>query len=77
MVEAQTNKPQMMTAEPPVKHKSLTHSESRIVRAHQFFTEQVRTYLTHEGEDRPLADRAASFILGKPHGVDAERKASS
>ena len=39
---------EVMTAEPPVDHKSLTNSESRFVRAHQFFTEQVHAYLTAE-----------------------------
>ena len=40
---------EVMTAEPPVNHKLLVHSESRFVRAHQFFTEQVRAYITAEG----------------------------
>ena len=43
---------EVMNAEPPVLHKSLTHRESRFVRAHEFFTEQVRDYLHAESESK-------------------------
>ncbi len=36
---------EVMNAEPPVDHNSLSNAGSRFVRAHQFFTDQVRTYL--------------------------------
>ena len=36
---------EVMNAEPPVHHNSLSHTGSRFVRAHQFFTESVRDYL--------------------------------
>jgi hypothetical protein len=39
---------EVMSAEPPVAHRNLKHSVSRFVRAHEFFTEQVREYLTDE-----------------------------
>jgi hypothetical protein len=52
---------EVMTAEPPVDHKSLVHSDSRFVRAHQFFTEQVRAYVTAEGEQ--LRERRAEAIV--------------
>ena len=42
---------EVMTAEPPVDHKLLVHADSRFVRAHQFFTEQVRVYITDGGEE--------------------------
>lgn len=53
---------EVMTAEPPVDHKSLTHSESRFVRAHQFFTEQVRTYLTAE-KNEFQEQRAEALVI--------------
>jgi len=43
---------EVMNAEPPVLHKSLTHRESRFVRAHEFFTAQVRDYLNAESESK-------------------------
>ena len=52
---------EVMSAEPPVNHKSLVHSESRFVRAHQFFTEQVRAYVTAEGKD--LEERRAEALV--------------
>ena len=52
---------EVMTAEPPVNHKSLVHSESRFVRAHQFFTEQVRSYITTAGDQ--LQERRAEALV--------------
>ncbi len=52
---------EVMTAEPPVDHKSLVHSESRFVRAHQFFTEQVRSYIAEAGEE--LQERRAEALV--------------
>ena len=52
---------EVMTAEPPVDHKSLVHSESRFVRAHQFFTEQVRSYIAEAGEQ--LQERRAEALV--------------
>ena len=52
---------EVMTAEPPVNHQSLVYSESRFVRAHEFFTEQVRIYIAAEGED--LQERRAEALL--------------
>lgn len=43
---------EVMSAEPPVNHKSLVNSESRFVRAHQFFTEQVRLWISSAGKDQ-------------------------
>ena len=53
---------EVMTAEPPVDHKSLVHSESRFVRAHQFFTEQVRSYIT-AGGDQLQELRAEALVI--------------
>lgn len=53
---------EVMTAKPPVDHKLLVHSESRFVRAHQFFTEQVRTYITAEGKQEQ-ARRAEALVI--------------
>lgn len=53
---------EVMTAEPPVDHKSLVHSESRFVRAHQFFTEQVRSYIT-TGGDQLQEPRAEALVI--------------
>lgn len=52
---------EVMNAEPPVCHKELVYRDSRFVRAHEFFTEQVREYLTgsHEGD---LEARAESLV---------------
>lgn len=36
---------EVMSAEPPVSHESLEHRDSRFVRAHEFFSRQVRNYL--------------------------------
>lgn len=52
---------EVMTAKPPVDHKSLVHSESRFVRAHQFFTEQVRLYITVAGMD--FEERRAEALV--------------
>jgi len=52
---------EVMNAEPPVSHKELEHSESRFVRAHEFFTEQVREYLTG-GQEGDLEARAESLV---------------
>jgi hypothetical protein len=52
---------EVMTAEPPVNHKSLVHSESRFVRAHQFFTEQVRAYISTAGDQ--LQERRAEALV--------------
>ena len=52
---------EVMTAEPPVDHKSLEHPESRFVRAHQFFTEQVRTYIT--AKDKDLEEKRAEALV--------------
>lgn len=43
---------EVMTAEPPVNHQLLVHSKSRFVRAHEYFTEQVRTYISADGEQQ-------------------------
>jgi hypothetical protein len=53
---------EVMATEPPVDHTSLTHSESRFVRAHQFFTEQVRAYLTAEN-DEFQEQRAEALVI--------------
>lgn len=53
---------EVMTAEPPIDHKSLVHSESRFVRAHQFFTEQVRSYIT-AGGDQLQEPRAEALVI--------------
>lgn len=53
---------EVMTAEPPIDHKSLVHSESRFVRAHQFFTEQVRSYVT-AGGDQLQEPRAEALVI--------------
>lgn len=53
---------EVMTAKPPVDHKSLAHSESRFVRAHQFFTEQVRVYVTEAGESKQES-RAEALVI--------------
>jgi hypothetical protein len=52
---------EVMSAEPPVDHKSLVHAESRFVRAHQFFTEQVRSYITAAGDD--LQEQRAEALV--------------
>lgn len=53
---------EVMAAEPPVDHKSLVNRESRFVRAHQFFTEQVRTYITAAGKDQEER-RAEALVI--------------
>ena len=53
---------EVMTAEPPVDHKSLEHSESRFVRAHLFFTEQVRSYITAAGQ-QSQEPRAEALVI--------------
>jgi hypothetical protein len=53
---------EVMTAVPPVNHKLLVHAESRFVRAHQFFTEQVTAYIKDggiESEER----RAEALVI--------------
>jgi len=52
---------EVMNAEPPVCHKDLVHRDSRFVRAHEFFTEQVREYLTG-GQEGDLEARAESLV---------------
>lgn len=52
---------EVMTAEPPVNHGSLVHSDSRFVRAHQFFAEEVRSYITEGGEQ--LQERRAEALV--------------
>jgi hypothetical protein len=53
---------EVMSAEPPVDHKSLANSESRFVRAHAFFTEQVRTYITSAGKEAE-EQRAEALVI--------------
>jgi hypothetical protein len=53
---------EVMSAEPPVDHKTLVNAESRFVRAHQFFTEQVRTYITASGKDKQEL-RAEALVI--------------
>lgn len=53
---------EVMTAEPPVNHESLVHSSSRFVRAHQFFTEQVRQYLSEDGAEH-LEQKAEALVI--------------
>jgi len=52
---------EVMNAEPPVIHQELEHRDSRFVRAHEFFTEQVREYL-RAGEEGELEARAESLV---------------
>ena len=52
---------EVMTAEPPVDYRSLKFAESRFVRAHQFFTEQVRAFIT--GENDGLDERRAEALV--------------
>jgi hypothetical protein len=53
---------EVMSAEHPVDHKSLANSGSRFVRAHAFFTEQVRTYITTAGEEAE-EQRAEALVI--------------
>jgi len=54
---------EVMGAEPPFIHKKLKHADSRFVRAHEFFTERVREFVTagpeSEREARAVALRIA------------------
>lgn len=52
---------EVMSAEPPVVHGDLKHSDSKFVRAHKFFTEQVREYLTEEAPEN-LGVRAEVLV---------------
>lgn len=42
---------EVMAAEPPVDHSKLKNADSRFVRAHLYFTEQVRAYLSKGTRD--------------------------
>ena len=52
---------EVMNAEPPVVHRDLEHSDSRFVRAHEFFTEQTREYLM-TGLAENLEARAEALV---------------
>jgi hypothetical protein len=53
---------EVMAAEPPVDHLKLTHTDSRFVRAHQYFTDQVRTYLACDSREIE-EQRAESLVI--------------
>jgi hypothetical protein len=53
---------EVMNAEPPIVHRDLQHCDSRFVRAHEFFTLQVREFLTTGPADL-LDARAESLVI--------------
>ena len=51
----------VMVAIPPVDHKKLDFPESRIVAAHRYFTEQVKSWAVEEGDPQKAARRLDSL----------------
>jgi hypothetical protein len=51
---------EVMNAEPPVNHRELKHTSTRVVRAHQFFVAVVANWLREEG-DAELTRRAGAL----------------
>jgi hypothetical protein len=53
---------EVMNAEPPFRHRDLKHRDSRFVRAHEFFTEQVREFVVN-GLDAEQEARAEALVI--------------
>ena len=49
---------EVMNADLPVDHSTLKHGSSRIARAHQFFLDQVRSWLSDEADEGDVASVA-------------------
>jgi len=69
---------EVMTAEAPVEHASLKHHESRIVRAHQYFTRALFVWLGDDSADdfEAKARELTNVLLGDLQFVTIELKAS-
>jgi alkylated DNA nucleotide flippase Atl1 len=53
---------EVMAAEAPVDHSSLTHSGSLIVRAHRFFSTSIAGWLEEGSSGSSFADRASTLV---------------
>ncbi|KJL33115.1 GmrSD restriction endonuclease domain-containing protein [Microbacterium oxydans] len=54
---------EVMVAEPPVDHASLTHRESRLTQAHEYFAVQVGAWLDSDRDSLPLRADALAIAL--------------
>lgn len=54
---------EVMVAEPPVDHASLTHRESRLTQAHEYFAAQVGAWLDSDRDSLPLRADAIAIAL--------------
>ncbi|WP_248241711.1 GmrSD restriction endonuclease domain-containing protein [Microbacterium kunmingense] len=59
---------EVMNAEPPVDHRSLRHSGSRIVQAHAYFVGSCRTWLDEAAPEGRSA-RASALVSVLEHGL--------